>query len=69
LVYYFTSTTKWLEYMDIRQRINVMIANVVSQHGSSVAFPTRTLYLEGEVARKLTGGSELPGDLGPQAPM
>jgi MscS family membrane protein len=69
LVYYFTSTTKWLEHMDIRQRINVKIAKAVEAHGSSVAFPTRTLYLEGDVARQLTGGVELPGDAGPQAPM
>lgn len=69
LVYYFTTTTKWLEHMDIRQRINVKIAKVVAAHGSSVAFPTRTLYLEGEVARKLAGGVELPGDNGPQAPL
>jgi MscS family membrane protein len=55
LVYYFTATTKWLEYMDIRQRINVKIAKVVSAHGSSVAFPTRTLYLEGNVARRMAG--------------
>ena len=68
LVYYFTATTKWLEYMDIRQRINVKIANVVREHGSSVAFPTRTLYLEGDVARQLTGGNRLPEDHGPQQP-
>ncbi|MEX0330191.1 MAG: mechanosensitive ion channel family protein [Puniceicoccaceae bacterium] len=68
LVYYFTTTTKWLEHMDIRQRINVKIAKVVAAHGSSVAFPTRTLYLEGDVARQLAGGIELPNDAGPQAP-
>ena len=69
LVYYFTTTTKWLEHMDIRQRINVKIAKVVAANGSSVAFPTRTLYLEGEVARKLAGGVELPNDAGPQMPV
>jgi MscS family membrane protein len=68
LVYYFTVTTKWLEYMEVRQRINVKIARAVREHGSSVAFPTRTLYLEGEVVRRLAGGSELPGDNGPQEP-
>jgi len=68
LVYYFTKTTKWLEYMDVRQRINTRIAEAVKARGSSVAFPTRTLYLEGEVARKMAGGAELPGDVGPQAP-
>ena len=55
LVYYFTTTTKWLEYMDVRQRINVKIARIVTRHGSSIAFPTRTLHLEGEVAERLAG--------------
>jgi MscS family membrane protein len=53
LVYYFTMTTKWLQYMEVRERINVKIARCVAEHGSSIAFPTRTLYLEGEVARRM----------------
>ncbi|NDV62295.1 mechanosensitive ion channel family protein [Puniceicoccales bacterium CK1056] len=68
LVYYFTTTTKWLEYMDVRQRINVKMANIVREHGSSVAFPTRTLYLEGEIAQQMAGGVRLPDDRGPQQP-
>lgn len=68
LVYYFTNTTKWLEYMDVRQRINTKIALAVKARGSSVAFPTRTLYLDGAVARRLSGGAELPSDVGPQGP-
>ena len=69
LVYYFTATTSWLKYMDVRQRINVKIAKLVAEKGSSIAFPTRTLYLEGDVARQLAGGSRLPDDAGPQAPV
>lgn len=68
LVYYFTVTTKWLEYMDVRQRINVKIAKTVAAHGSSVAFPTRTLYFEGDIAKRMAGESTLPGDSGPQLP-
>jgi MscS family membrane protein len=60
LVYYFTSTTKWLEHMDIRQRINLKIARTVAKHGSSIAFPTRTLHLNGEVSTRL----ERAGDEG-----
>jgi MscS family membrane protein len=56
LVYYFTSTTKWLEHMDIRQRINLKIMRAVAERGLSVAFPTRTVYFEGEVARRLADG-------------
>lgn len=47
LVYYFTSTTAWLEHMDIRQRINLKIMKAVEARGSSIAFPTRTLHIEG----------------------
>jgi len=46
LVYYFTTTIKWLEYMDVRQRINTKIAQTVATHGSSVAFPSRSIYIE-----------------------
>lgn len=55
LVYYFTSSTAWREHMEVRQRINVKIARAVAAHGSSIAFPTRTLYFEGEVARRMAG--------------
>lgn len=47
LVYYFTSTTAWLAHMDIRQRINLKIMRAVEARGSSIAFPTRTLHIEG----------------------
>ncbi|MBC2595557.1 mechanosensitive ion channel family protein [Ruficoccus amylovorans] len=78
LVYYFTTTTAWIEHMDIRQRINCKIMRAVKDRGLSIAFPTRSLYLEGELARRMAGmntpsegASEgrLPGDFGPNAPM
>ncbi|MDQ8185981.1 mechanosensitive ion channel family protein [Pelagicoccus sp. SDUM812002] len=47
LVYYFTSTTAWLAHMDIRQRINLKIMKAVEGRGSSIAFPTRTVHIEG----------------------
>ena len=46
----------------------------IKARGLSIAFPTRSLYLEGEVARKLAGMNQadpdgrLPGDFGPNAP-
>ncbi|MEZ5278753.1 MAG: mechanosensitive ion channel family protein [Opitutaceae bacterium] len=52
LVYYFTVTTKWLAHMDIRQRINLKIMRAIEARGLSVAFPTRTIYFEGDVARR-----------------
>ncbi|MGE9295872.1 MAG: mechanosensitive ion channel family protein, partial [Puniceicoccales bacterium] len=53
LVYYFTLSTKWLEYMDVRQRVNCAIMRAIRERGLSVAFPTRTLYLDGQIAHKM----------------
>ncbi|MFV0338071.1 MAG: mechanosensitive ion channel family protein [Chthoniobacterales bacterium] len=55
LVYYFTSTTVWLDFMDVQQRMNLKIMQAVEARGLSVAFPSRTLYLDGEVANKIAG--------------
>ncbi len=56
LVYYFTKSTAWLEHMDVRQRINLKIMQAVEAHGSSIAFPTRTLHFDGELARLWSAG-------------
>jgi len=53
LVYYFTKTTAWLEHMDIRQRINIKLMRAVEARGSSIAFPTRTVHFDGEIAENL----------------
>lgn len=45
LVYYFTTTIAWLEHMDIRQRVNLKIMKAIEARGSSIAFPSRTLYM------------------------
>ena len=55
LVYYFTKTTAWLKHMDVRQRVNLKIMKTVEGRGSSMAFPTRTLQFEGDLAEKAFG--------------
>ncbi len=57
LVYYFTTTTKWLEHMDVRQRVNLKIMNAIQARGSSIAFPTRTINFEGDIAERLADKS------------
>ena len=45
LVYYFTTTTQWAEYMKIRQDISLEFMRAIDQLGVEIAFPTRTLYM------------------------
>lgn len=77
LVYYFTTTTAWLDHMDIRQRINCKIMEAVHGRGLSIAFPCRSVYLEGPAASRMAelpyssrwdGLGGLPGDTGPATP-
>lgn len=62
LVYYFTITIKWLEHMDVRQRINLKIMRAIEARGLSLAVPARNVYFRGEVAQALAGG--MSGDRG-----
>lgn len=45
LVYCFTTSTKWAEYLASRQDICLKIMEILEQLGLEVAFPSRTLYM------------------------
>ena len=45
LVYYFTTTTVWLDYLTVAQENNCSFLRLASELGVSFAFPTRTLHL------------------------
>ncbi len=49
-IYYFTNSTAWAEYLDVRQRINLQMMNLVHELGLSFAFPSRTLYFGNALA-------------------
>lgn len=67
LVYYFTTSTAWLEHMDVRQRINCKIMRAIKARELSIAFPSRSLYFEGR-AGEILADMKLPGDFGAQTP-
>ncbi|HUU29473.1 MAG TPA: mechanosensitive ion channel family protein [archaeon] len=43
-IYYFTVNTAWAEYLEVRERINLRIMEIVHELGLSFAFPSSTLY-------------------------
>jgi MscS family membrane protein len=43
-IYYFTQTTIWAEYLEIRQRVNLEIMKLVQEMGLSFAFPSQSVY-------------------------
>lgn len=47
LIYTFTRTTAWARYHEIKQDVLLKVAAIIAGHGAEIAFPTRTVHLEG----------------------
>ena len=52
-IYAFTNTANWIEYMAIKEDINLKIMEIVEKNGSSFAYPSQSIYIE-KVPEKLT---------------
>ena len=59
-VVYLTKDPDFQAQMRLRQRINLAIMRAVQARGLSFAFPSQTVYLEGEVARQLAAAGNPP---------
>jgi MscS family membrane protein len=46
LVYCFTLTTKWGEYLEIKERLAYKIMDIVHGAGTAFAFPSQSIYVE-----------------------
>ena len=46
LVYCFTKTTVWSEWLQIQENVYLEIINIVQKNGSDLAYPTRKVFLE-----------------------
>lgn len=44
-LYYFTITTVWAEYLQVRQEINLAVMRLLERVGLEIAYPTRTVYV------------------------
>jgi len=44
--YFFTKTTKWGEWLAIKEEINLELMKIVEENGSAFAFPSRTIYMK-----------------------
>ena len=46
MVYCFTKTTVWAEWLAAQQAVYLKIIEIVHRNGADFAFPSRTLYME-----------------------
>lgn len=61
LLQYFTRPISFAEHSVVVERVNLAVMRAVEARGLSIAFPTRTVYFEGDVAKRMAGlGGEEP---------
>ncbi|UOQ87413.1 mechanosensitive ion channel family protein [Gracilibacillus salinarum] len=46
MLYFFTKTIVWEEYLTVKQNVNYKIMEILEEADVSVAFPSRSIYLE-----------------------
>lgn len=64
-IVYVTKSPDFTASMELRQRVNLAIMNAIAARGLSFAFPSQSIYLEGDAAKRLAGGVEPPRAAGP----
>ena len=62
LVYCYTRTTDWAEYLAVKQSVLQRVQDVVRDHGAAIAYPTTTMHIPDELvvsqARRGDGDEE-----------
>lgn len=48
MIYCFTKTVVWREWLEIQQEVYLKIIDIVHDHEADFAFPNRTLYVENQ---------------------
>ncbi len=60
MIYFYTKTTAWVNYLEVKEDINLRIMEILDREGVSVAFPSRSIYVEKE------DHLEVPEEMDPQ---
>lgn len=55
-VLYFTKATDYDGHLATKERVNLATMRALDDLGLSIAFPTQTVYFEGDIAKRLAGG-------------
>ncbi len=48
MVYCFTKTVKWAEWLEAQQEVYLKLIEIVHQHGADFAFPSETIYMNND---------------------
>jgi MscS family membrane protein len=56
MIYCFTKTTVWSDWLAVQQEVYLKIIDIVHQHGADFAFPSSTLYFENQQQKMASAG-------------
>ena len=62
LLYYFTKATDYDPHLETKERVNLKVMRALEGLGLSIAFPTRTVYFEGDIGKGIAGLATRPPD-------
>ncbi|NLU32482.1 MAG: mechanosensitive ion channel family protein [Clostridiaceae bacterium] len=51
LLYFFTRTTVWKEYLEVREDVNLKLMHILDELGLKVAYPSMSVYMEKQPER------------------
>lgn len=51
-LFFYAKTNEWLEYMRVREQCMFQLIKIVEEEGTSLAYPTQSVFLEGEASMK-----------------
>ena len=60
VVMYFTRDIDYAAHMETKERVNLAMMRALERLSLSIAFPTQTVYFEGDIAKGMTGSAEKP---------
>ncbi|GKT12294.1 MAG: MscS family membrane protein [Thiomicrorhabdus sp.] len=60
-IYTFTKTTDWIRFHEIKEDVLLKVSDIVEGHGAEMAFPTRTLHIEGDSSMGFENSKEAKG--------
>ncbi|MGL4673879.1 MAG: hypothetical protein ACRCXK_03360, partial [Wohlfahrtiimonas sp.] len=66
MIYCFTKTTKWAEWLAAQQDVYLKMIEIVHKHGADFAFPSQTLYVD--PSSQITINRAAPVSVQPQNP-
>lgn len=51
-LYFFSNTTVWAEFLEVKEDVNFKIMEILKEEGVSCAFPSTSIYFENELNSK-----------------